>query len=81
MSAVLNYPAVTAAQWSKITAALAANHIPVTGNAGEIKEHGADVSYAYAEPALTITVHSSPWFLSNEKLAGMIDEKVKAELV
>lgn len=63
-------------RFAKLEASLQSKGFQATGNEGEVKEFGADVSYAYDGVAnLTLLVRSVPHFHS---MAGFVLELSKA---
>ena len=68
-----NYPP---ARFAALQAALLAKGLNLTGNVGDVKEFGADVSYVYdGTGELTLLVRSAPHFHS---MAGFVLELSKA---
>lgn len=74
------FSSVTPEQFAKVSAALAAKGLKISGTSGEIKTFGAHVKFAYDTPTLTITVLSAPHFHNIDAFSTQIHDAVEALL-
>ncbi len=64
MSQVLTFSPYSPARFELLRTALAAKGLTLTGDVGDVKEFGADVSYEYGNNVLTLLVRSPLHFHS-----------------
>lgn len=76
MAQTLTFADYPPERFAKLEALLVSKGFKADGNEGEVKEFGADVSYAYDGVSnLTLLVRSAPHFHS---MSGFVDELSKA---
>jgi hypothetical protein len=77
---ILEFHPVSADQFARIGDALKDNGLSVSGTRGEVRRFGAEVTFDFTEPQLTIKVVSAPHFHKLEDFAEQIRQAVTSLL-
>ena len=75
---VSNY---AADRFARLSATLAKDGLKLVGNSGEVKEHGADVTYGYnlASQTLTLVVLHGPHFVNFQSFVDKLKAFVETQ--